>query len=93
MNIKRVGTTLIVFAAVNTTASTGARMAGVFSGSASGKEPTCQYRRLKRCVGSVSGLGRSPGGGHGDLLQFSCLENPIDGGASQSMGLQRVGHD
>ena len=28
-----------------------------------------------RDVGSVLGLGRSPGGGHGDLLQYSCLEN------------------
>ena len=27
-------------------------------------------------MGSVPGLGRSPGGGHGNLLQYSCLENP-----------------
>ena len=27
-------------------------------------------------VGSVPGVGRSPGGGHGDPLQYSCLENP-----------------
>ena len=27
-------------------------------------------------LGSVPGLGRSPGGGHGDPLQYSCLENP-----------------
>ena len=27
------------------------------------------------------GWGRSPGGGHGDLLQYSCLENPLDKGA------------
>ena len=32
-------------------------------------------------TGSVSGLGRSPGGGHGNPLQYSCLENPIDSGA------------
>ena len=32
-------------------------------------------------VGSVSGLGRSPGGGHGNLLQYSCLENSMDRGA------------
>ena len=33
--------------------------------------------------------------GHGTPLQYSCLENPMDGGAwwLQSMGLQRVGHD
>jgi len=29
-----------------------------------------------RDVGLVSGLGRSPGGGHGNPLQYSCLENP-----------------
>ena len=32
-------------------------------------------------MGSVPGLGRSPGGGHGNPLQYSCLENPMDGGA------------
>ena len=31
--------------------------------------------------GSIPGLGRSPGGGHGNLLQYSCLENPKDRGA------------
>ena len=30
---------------------------------------------------SIPGLGRSPGGGHGDPLQYSCLENPLDRGA------------
>ena len=30
---------------------------------------------------SIPGSGRSPGGGHGNLLQYSCLENPIDRGA------------
>ena len=29
-------------------------------------------------LGSIPGLGRSPGGGHGNLLQYSCLENPMD---------------
>ena len=32
-------------------------------------------------LGSVPGLGRSPGGGHGNPLQYSCLENPVDRGA------------
>ena len=32
-------------------------------------------------VGSIPGSGRSPGGGHGNLLQYSCLENPMDRGA------------
>ena len=30
--------------------------------------------------GSIPGLGRSLGGGHGNLLQYSCLENPVDRG-------------
>ena len=32
-------------------------------------------------TGSVPGLGRSPGEGNGNSLQYSCLENPMDGGA------------
>ena len=32
-------------------------------------------------VGSIPGSGRSPGGGHGNPLQYSCLENPMDQGA------------
>ena len=32
-------------------------------------------------MGSIPGLGRSPGGGHGNLLQHFCLENPMDRGA------------
>ena len=38
----------------------------------------------KRDMGSVSGSGRSPGGGHGDPLQYSCLETPMDRGAWQA---------
>ena len=34
-----------------------------------------------RDVGSVPGLGRSPGGGNDNPLQYSCLENPMDRGA------------
>ena len=34
-----------------------------------------------RDAGSVPGSGRSPGGGHGNPLQYSCLENPMDRGA------------
>ena len=42
-----------------------------------------------RDAGWIPGLGRSPGGGHGNPLQYSCLENPTDrGGWLQSMGLQ-----
>ena len=32
-------------------------------------------------AGSIPGLGRSPGEGNGNPLQYSCLENPMDGGA------------
>ena len=32
-------------------------------------------------LGSIPGSGRSPGEGNGDPLQYSCLENPMDGGA------------
>ena len=34
-----------------------------------------------RDVSSIPGWGRSLGGGHGNPLQFSCLENPMDRGA------------
>ena len=34
-----------------------------------------------RDAGSIPGLGRSPEGGHGNPLQHSCLENPMDRGA------------
>ena len=36
-----------------------------------------------RYPGSVPGLGRSPGGGHGNPLWYSCLENPMDSGAGR----------
>ena len=34
-----------------------------------------------RDAGSIPGLGRSPGEGYGNSLQYSCLENPMDGEA------------
>ena len=34
-----------------------------------------------RDVGLISGAGRAPGGGHGNPLQYSSLENPVDRGA------------
>ena len=37
-----------------------------------------------RDVGSIPGVGRSPGGGRGNPLQYSCLENPMDRGAWQA---------
>ena len=47
-------------------------------------------------AGSIPGSGRSPGGGNGNPLQCSCLENPMDRGARwalQTIGFQRVGHN
>ena len=44
-------------------------------------------------MGSIRGSGRSPGAGNGNPLQYSCLENPTDGGAWHSMGSQRFGHN
>ena len=35
-------------------------------------------------LGLIPGLGRSPGEGNGNPLQYSCLENPMDGGAWQA---------
>ena len=46
----------------------------------SGKESTCHAGD----TGSIPGLGRSPVGGHGNPLQCSCLENPMDRGAWQA---------
>ena len=47
----------------------------------SGKEPACPCRRPKRGSLIFPGSGRSPGGGNGNPLQYSCLENPLDWGA------------
>ena len=49
-----------------------------------------------RDLGLIPGSGRPPGGGHGNTLHHSCLENPMDRGAWQATvhsELQRVGHD
>ena len=37
-----------------------------------------------RDAGSIPGLGRSPGERNGNLLQYSCLENPMNSGAWQA---------
>ena len=38
-------------------------------------------------AGSIPGLGRSPGGGNGNPLQYSCLENPTDRGSLEGYSL------
>ena len=63
-----------------------------FAGGSDGKMSVYNVRDL----GSIPGLGRFPGEGNGNPLQYSCLEDPMDGGAwcrLLSMGSQRVGHD
>ena len=47
------------------------------TGGSDGKESACNAGDL----GSIPVLGRSPGEGNGNLLQYSCLENPMDRGA------------
>ena len=48
-----------------------------FPGGSDSNESACEAGDL----GSIPGLGQSPGGGHGNPLQYSCLENPMDRGA------------
>ena len=58
----------------------------------SGKESTCQAGD----AGLIPGLGRSPGEGNGNPLQYACLENPTDRGAWQPgswWGFKKAGHD
>ena len=49
----------------------------VYPGGSEGKASACNAGDL----GSILGSGRSPGEGNGNPLQYSCLENPMDGGA------------
>ena len=51
-------------------------------GGTNGKEPTCQCRRHK---GLNPRLEKSPGGGHGNPSQYSCLENTMDRGVWQAI--------
>ena len=51
-----------------------------FPGGTSGKEPHANAGDV-RDEDSIPGSGRSPGGSHGNPLQYSCLENPMDRGA------------
>ena len=46
-------------------------------------------------MGLIPGLGRSPGGGHGNPLQYPCLGNPMDRGAwwAAVLGVTKAGHD
>ena len=63
-----------------------------FPGGSDGKESACNVGG----PGSIPGLGRSPGGGHGNPLQYSCLTKEFpwteESGRLLSMGSQRVVH-
>ena len=52
----------------------------VFPGGSDGKASACNEGDL----GSIPGSGRSPGEGNDTPLQYSCLENPMDGGVAKS---------
>ena len=55
------------------------------------KNPLANAEDIKD-TDSTPGLGKSPGGGHGNPLQDSCLETPLDRGAWQAT-VHRVPHD
>ena len=61
-----------------------------FPGSSAGKESTCNAGDS----GLIHGMGRSPGGGHGNPLKYCCWRIPWteEPGELQSIGLQRVGN-
>ena len=58
-------------------------MRGAFPGGSSGKEAACHTGDV-RDTGSIPEWGWSPGGGHGNSLQYSYLENSMDRGAWQA---------
>ena len=66
-------------------------VSSVFPGASDGKE----FAYNAGDLGSIPGSEKSPGGGHGNPLQYSGLENSMDRGAcgQQSMGSQGVSHD
>ena len=64
-----------------------------FPGSSMGREAACSTEDTGD-MDSIPGLGRSPGGGNGNPLQHSCLENPMDRSlVSYSPYGRKIGHD
>ena len=55
-----------------------------FPGDSAVKNLPVMQETQETCVHSITGLGRSPGGGYGDLLQYYSLENSMDRGAWQA---------
>ena len=64
-----------------------ATLQGGTSGKNKAKQNPPAHAGDVRDAGWIPGWGRSPGGGHSNPLQYSCLENPMDSGL-QSMGVQ-----
>ena len=67
--------------------SKGSRMIQVGLGDGKGFPGDSDSKESARIVGdlsSIPGAGRAPGEGNGNPLQYSCLENPMDGGASRA---------
>ena len=67
-------------------ANLGVNILGCFPGGSDGKDSACNAGD----PGSIPGSGRSPGGGHGNPLQYSCLENPH--GQRSLAGYSPLGH-
>ena len=68
---------------------------GIFQVALVAKNPLANAGDM-RDTGLIPGSEKSPGGGHGNPRQYSCLENPMDRGAwwaTVSVGSQRVGHN
>ena len=63
-------------------------------GGATGKELPAKSGDVKDVI-SIPGSGRSSGGGHGNPLQYSCLQNPMDRGTGGlwSTGSQMIGYN
>jgi len=66
---------------------------GGFPGCEVVKNPAANAVDTRDWVGKIAGLGRSPGVGNGNPLQYSCLENSMEPGGLQSIRSQTVGHD
>ena len=79
--ITTIGSSLVLACMDSFYVCTGVSFIMSFSGGTSGKEPSCQCKLDETRAGSIPGWGRRPGGGHGNPLQYSCLENPMDRGA------------
>ena len=90
--MKRIQVNWIIFASLNY--SQISFQCGFSPGGSDGKESACNAGNTGD-AGLIPGTGRSPGGGHGNLFQYSCLENLIDKGASRasSWNLKRVRHN